>query len=152
VVRPALPTLGPIARMPRCRLRFAAIGETSPSVEQPIDAAHQERGVNRSWHCRLPEKVLSMPHKPTPRLACRCENVVNFERVFRGAALAARQCKERGLHRTVREYQVTSPGEVETGLRGFCLCLFGGDVADHGVPPLLIVGSLQFSRAGPKGI
>jgi len=51
------------------------------------------RGVSGAWFQQVlalpaPRKVLSMPHKPTPRLACRCENVVNFERVFRGTASA----------------------------------------------------------------
>src|ERR1700676_4593268 len=36
-----------------------------------------------------------------------------------------------------------SPGRVDTGLCEYCLCVFGGDVADGGVDPLTIVVALD---------
>src|ERR1051325_9748863 len=45
------------------------------------------------------------------------------------------------------------PREVDTGLRGFCLCLFGGDVADRGVPPLPIVVAFDIGeQVAPRSI
>ena len=42
---------------------------------------------------------------------------------------------------------------MDTGLRGFCLCLFGGDVTDRGVPPLPIVVAFDIDeQVAPRGI
>lgn len=44
-----------------------------------------------------------------------------------------------------------SPREVDTGLRGFCLCLFGDDVADRGVPLLPIVVGFDIGEQVARG-
>jgi len=45
------------------------------------------------------------------------------------------------------------PGRVDTGLRGFCLCLFGGYVADGGVTPVAIVVAFDMGeQVAPRGI
>src|SRR5436190_14649094 len=44
----------------------AAIRKSSPSVEQLINAAHQEHRINRSWHSPLPRKCVlwrMSPHR-----------------------------------------------------------------------------------------
>src|SRR5437762_6743939 len=54
--------------MPRYRLWLlrAAIRKSRPSVEQLINAAHQEHRINRSWHSPLPRKCVlwrMSPHR-----------------------------------------------------------------------------------------
>src|SRR5215831_1010052 len=48
---------------------------------------------------------------------------------------------------------VTSPGKVDTGLCGFCLCLLWGDVADGGVDPPPIVIAFDISeQVAPRAL
>src|SRR5215831_16924151 len=48
---------------------------------------------------------------------------------------------------------VTSPGKVDTGLCGICLCLLWGDVADGGVdsPPIVIAFDIG-KQVAPRAI
>jgi hypothetical protein len=48
---------------------------------------------------------------------------------------------------------MTFPGKVDTGLCGFCLCLFGGDIADGGMdPPTIVIAFDIGEQVAPRGI